>query len=173
MAPADASDEPQRFMSRAISPTVVRTATTPPPREARTLTLPASDVAVTLSAAPNPVRVGQDLTYTVTVSNRGPAAAMRVAIDFPLSTGATFGAVGSISPIDVPHGCSVQEDYVSCTVEGLSPRETWTMQFTVRPTADGRLRQEVTAGGAQPDPAPGNNSATVETRVMARESAVP
>ena len=130
-------------------------------------------MAVTLSAAPNPVQVGQALTYTVTVSNRGPAAAMRVAIDLPLSTGETFDAFGRVSPIDMPHGCSVVEDYVSCTVDGLPSRETWTMQFTVRPTADGALRQRVTAGGAQPDPAPGDNSATVETRVVARESALP
>ena len=47
-----------------------------------------------------------------------------------------------------------------------------TIEFTVRPTAQGQLRQRVTVGGVQPDPAPGNDSATVETTVIAREGAL-
>jgi len=171
--PADGSGAPRKFMWRAVSPAVIHTAGTQftaSLKKAQILTLASSDVAVTLSARPNPARVGDELTYTVTVSNNGPATATDVGIDAFLSPAATFGAFGRVSPPGTPHGCSFEGGYVSCTVEKLQRGESWTMEFTVRPTAQGHLRQRVTVGGVQPDPAPGNDSATVETSVVARES---
>ena len=85
---------------------------------------------------------------------------------------ATFGGFGRVSPPGTPHGCSFEGGYVSCAVEKLQRGESWTMEFTVRPTAQGHLRQRVTVGGVQPDPAPANDSATVETTVIAREGAL-
>jgi uncharacterized repeat protein (TIGR01451 family) len=41
----------------------------------------AADVAVAVAASPNPVAVGARVTYTVTVSNRGPLAAPHVALE--------------------------------------------------------------------------------------------
>jgi len=171
--PADGSGAPRKFMWRAVSPAVIHAAGTQftaSLKKAQILTLASSDVAVTLSARPNPARVGEELTYTVTVSNNGPATATDVGIDAFLSPAATFGAFGRVSPPGTPHGCSFEGGYVSCTVEKLQRGESWTMEFTVRPTAQGHLRQRVTVGGVQPDPAPGNDSATVETSVVARES---
>jgi len=173
VVPADGSGEPRRFVSRAVSPAVIRTAmNTPLPREARTLTLPPSDIAVTMSAAPNPVRVGQDLTYTVIVSNHGPATATQVGVDVRLSAAASFSTFTPVSPPHLPYGCYVQSEYFSCTVDRLPPRETWTMQFIVKPTTAGPLRHRVTVGEAQPDPVPDNDSAAVEVRVIGRESAL-
>ncbi|HEY6209156.1 MAG TPA: hypothetical protein VIW28_08855 [Gemmatimonadales bacterium] len=173
--PADGSGEPRKFMWRAVSPAVIHTGSTPftaSLKRAQILTLASSDVAVTLSARPNPARVGEELTYTVTVSNNGPATATDVGIDAFLSPRATFGAFGQVSPPGTPHGCSFEGGYVSCAVEKLQRGESWTMDFTVRPTAPGHIRQRVTVGGVQPDPAPGNDSATVETSVIARENAL-
>ncbi|OLC37277.1 MAG: hypothetical protein AUH81_06540 [Candidatus Rokubacteria bacterium 13_1_40CM_4_69_5] len=173
--PADGSGEPRPFLRRALSPAVIRAATTasaPSPTAARILTLPASDVAVTLSAAPNPVRVGEDLTYVVAVRNHGPAPATDVGIDLHLSPGVTFGAFGRASPPRTPHGCSHQRGYVSCTVFRLSRDENWTLQFTVRPMERGPLQTRVTVSGAQPDPNAGNDSATVAITVVAHEGAL-
>src|SRR6266567_472528 len=173
--PADGSGEPRKFMWRAVSLAVIRTAGTPftaSPRKAQILTLASSDVAVTMSARPNPARVGEELTYTVAVSNNGPATATDVGIDVLLSPAVTFGAFGRVSPPGTPHSCSFQDGYVSCAVVKLERGESSTIEFTVRPTAQGQLRQRVTVGGVQPDPAPGNDSATVETTVVAREGAL-
>ena len=173
IVPADGSGEPRRYVSRAVSPAVIRTAMNAPlPREARTLTLPPSDIAVAMSAAPNPVQVGQDLTYTVTVSNHGPAAATQIGIDVRLSPAASFSNFTPVTVPRIPYGCYVQSDYFSCTVDRLQPHETWTMQFIVKPNEAGPLRQRVTVGEAQPDPAPGNNSATVEVKVVGQASAL-
>jgi hypothetical protein len=146
---------------------VIRTAMHAPlPREARTLTLAPSDIAVAMSAAPNPVQVGQDLTYTVTVSNHGPAAATQIGLDVRLSHAASFSNFAPVSVPRIPYGCYVESDYFSCTVDQLQARATWTMQFIVKPKQAGPLRHRVTVGEAQPDPVPGNNSATVEVRVI-------
>src|SRR6266850_3493859 len=169
--PADGSGEPRWFMRWALSPAVIRTAITPPRTAVRTPSLPSTDVAVAMSATPNPVRVGQDLTYTVTVSNRGPAAASDFALDVRLPRTVTFGTLGQGSPPNTPHGCSVQGGQVSCTVALLQSTEVWRLEFSVIPNAPGVVRSRVTVHGAQPDPAPGNDSATVETGVIARESA--
>src|SRR5436309_5248409 len=129
--PADGSGEPRKFMWRAVSPAVIRTAGTPStssPKNAQILTLAPSDVAVTMSARPNPARVGEDLTYAVTVSNRGPATATDVGIDVLLSAAATFGAFGSVSPPDTPHSCSFQAGYVSCAIVKLKPGESSTIE---------------------------------------------
>jgi uncharacterized repeat protein (TIGR01451 family) len=172
VAPADGSGEPRRFVSRAVSPAVIRTASnTPLPRDARTLTLDATDIAVAMSAAPNPVRVGEDLVYTLTVRNHGPAAATQIGVDARLSPTASFVTFAPASQRTIRYGCYVESGSFSCTVDRLSARASWTMQFTVKPTAEGLLHQRVTIGEAQPDPVPDNDSASVEVRVIGRESA--
>jgi uncharacterized repeat protein (TIGR01451 family) len=167
VVPVDGSGEPRRFVNRAFSPAVIRTAlNTPLPREARTLTLPASDIAVTMSAASNQAQVGQDLTYTVTVTNNGPAAATQVGIDVRLSPGASFSTFAPVGESRSPYSCYAQSEYFSCTLDRLTPRETRTMQFIVRPMVAGPLHHRVTVGAAQPDPVPANDGAAVEVRVM-------
>jgi len=62
-----------------------------------TLSLPAlaqnAAVSVTKSAAPNPIVAGQDVTYTITVSNEGPADAANLTLDDPLPAGLTFASL--------------------------------------------------------------------------------
>ena len=49
-----------------------------------------ADVSVSVAATPDPVNLGADLTYTVTVSNAGPSAASGVSVADTLPTGAVF-----------------------------------------------------------------------------------
>ncbi len=56
----------------------------PPPNEA--------DLAVSQTDAPDPARVGQALTYTITVRNNGPKAATGVTLTDTLPKNAGFGA---------------------------------------------------------------------------------
>ena len=162
--PADGSGEPRKFMRNALSPAVVRTAFTSAAKT-RTVSLPPADLGVTMSAAPNSVRVGQDLTYTITVTNHGPAVASDVGTSVLLSSAVTFGAIGQVSPPGVPYSCFFKDGYVSCTVARLASGERWSVPFTVRPNRTGPIRNRVTVGGAEPDPTPGNDSASVETAV--------
>jgi len=166
--PADGTGEARRYMRSALTPAVIRTTFAPAPTKTRTLSLASADLAVAMSAAPNPVRVGQDLTYTVTVSNHGPALARDLGIDVRLSRAVTFGALGQPRPPSMPYGCFLQGGYVTCTLARLASGESWTIDFTVRPERAGRIRHRVTVDGVQRDPTPGDDSATVETTVVAQ-----
>ena len=164
--PADGSGEPRRFLRSAGSPAVIRTPFTlsPPPKGTRTLSLPSADLSVAMSAAPDPVRVGQELTYTVVVSNRGPAAARGVGLYVPLSSGVTFGALDRRRPSS-NESCTFSNGYLSCTLEQLASQESWTVEFTVIPRVAGSVQSQVTVDAAQPDRASGNNRASVKTAV--------
>jgi len=48
-----------------------------------------SDLQVTKSGSPDPVRIGENLTYTITVTNNGPGAATGVTINDSLPAGVT------------------------------------------------------------------------------------
>ena len=162
---ADGGGEPRRYLSRASSPVVIHTAVdTLLPPDARTLTLPSADLGVTLTAATNAVAVGQDLAYTMTVTNHGPASASLAALDFRLSPAVEVGAFNPVNST-IPYSCSVQGGYFSCTIDRLNANESWTVELNVKPNAAGALRHEVTVGDAQPDPVPANNASSIEVQV--------
>jgi uncharacterized repeat protein (TIGR01451 family) len=168
--PADGTGEPRKLVRNALSPAVVRAsepaALPPAAAPAQTLDQPAADLAVTLSAAPQTVRAGEEVTYTATVANHGPADATEIVLDDVLPDGTTFGTLSRAQPQGVGYGCPVQAGFLSCTIYSLPAGGTWTISFTVVPSAAGALENRVTVAGGQPDPAPANDTARVRTLVQ-------
>src|SRR5262249_34483501 len=56
------------------------------------LSIPRADLAVAITAAPDPLRPGQDLTYTIFVFNNGPYAAPAATLAVTPPAGVTFGS---------------------------------------------------------------------------------
>ncbi|MGO9917048.1 MAG: hypothetical protein ACLQIB_20415, partial [Isosphaeraceae bacterium] len=52
-------------------------------------------LSIAMSAAPEPVLQGGDLTYTITVTNLGPVTATNVNVTLPVAAGATFVSANS------------------------------------------------------------------------------
>ena len=52
-----------------------------------------ANLAVTLADAPDPVNAGDDVTYTVVVTNNGPHTAPGATVTFPIPAGTTFESV--------------------------------------------------------------------------------
>jgi uncharacterized repeat protein (TIGR01451 family) len=126
-------------------------------------TVPQNDVSVTKvddhggsSIAPSVGTVipGTSVTYTVTVSNAGPATATNVGVADPVPTGITLL---SWSGTDGSSGVGNLIDTIGSLAPGASV--TYTLTATVDPAATGTLTNIATVTAAN-DSNPANNTAT-------------
>lgn len=78
-----------------------------------------ADAAIIMTAAPQPVLPGTPLTYTLQVTNNGPAEATNLVMTDPLPTQVTF-ASDSISLPASLGSCSQASGTVTCDISSLS-----------------------------------------------------
>jgi uncharacterized repeat protein (TIGR01451 family) len=126
-----------------------------------------SDLSITKSSAPNPVIAGQDLTYTLTAANNGPATAQSVTVSDVLPAGLTL--------VSAP-GCTNTAGTLSCAVGTLLAGQSTVIAVQVHvpsgylgSATSGVISNTATIAAAnQTDPNPGNNTATTTTTVLAQ-----
>ena len=125
-----------------------------------------ANVVVTMSAAPNPVLAGNQITYTVTVHNNGPAATSSVTLTDTIPTHTTFVSLAQTGTTWV---CPAPGAAVSCTIASLPSGATTTFTLIVTVTAGTASGTVITntasTSTATPDPNPGSNSATTNVTV--------
>lgn len=135
---------------------------------AATVGIVAPDLVLTKSAPPE-VLVGSDLTYTLTVRNRGSSVAWSPRLSDPLPAGVTF--VG----VDHP-ACAYDAaaHTVQCAWNDQRLDEVTNFHITVRPTVDAEeiLRNTATVTTTTAGDPPGNNTATTTTRVLFPDVAI-
>ena len=124
---------------------------------------PKADLEV-VASAPGVVAIGDDLTSTATVRNRGPAASNAVRLTVTLS-----GPFALLSADSSRGSCSVTGVVVTCNLGKLSRGPTVSVDLELNATAAGDLRGGFQLRGQRPDPAPGNNSAKTLTSVPRAE----
>jgi uncharacterized repeat protein (TIGR01451 family) len=112
-----------------------------------------ANLAVTMTAAPERLLVGQELTYTIVVTNNGPNTATGVIVTDTLTAGAAFVTVTTTQGTASESG-----GVVTSTLGNLASGATATVTITVRPAAAGTLSNTASVAGQQPDPNPGNNT---------------
>jgi len=120
-----------------------------------------SDLSVTLVSSPDPVVVGQLLTYTLTVTNSGPFQADRANLTLEGLRDVTVVSVNS------SQGTARAEkfDYIFADLGTLASGASATVTIVVRPSRSGILRATATVRNASRDgPPPGE--ATQETVVQ-------
>ncbi len=124
-----------------------------------TVASPSADLAVGISDSPDPISAGSNLTYTITVTNLGPATATTILFTNVLPAGVNFVSVS-------PAGIATN---TFGTVIGLLPNlgsgSASTFTITAIPTVGGTVTDTVSVGSAVPDPLKGNNKASVKTVV--------
>ena len=118
---------------------------------------PSADVGATQSASPNPGSVGQNLVYTLKISNTGPSSAANVTVTDSLPANVTFV---SGSP-----GCINLGGSVACTIGALASGASSNLLVTVQPTAAGTLTNSVAVTTSTFDPVSTNNSSTATMAV--------
>ena len=120
------------------------------------------DISVTKTDSPDPVHVGQNLTYTITVTNGGPATATGVTMSDTLPKNAGFGSVTASQG-----ACTIKPEkrLVTCSLGSVAGGAKATVTIVVKPTSKGTITNTATASAGQSDPNAANNSATAVTTV--------
>ena len=132
-----------------------------------------ADLSITKTGTPR-VAVGGNATYTLQVSNAGPGAARSVTVTDTLPAGFTFVS-GTFVGVTGNGVCTAAGQVVSCVIPSTAGNELPVganlVTLTIVATATAAAAQNVintaaVTSGFNPDPTPGNNSATAPTVVV-------
>jgi uncharacterized repeat protein (TIGR01451 family) len=139
-------------------------------RGALRLVLPAADLSITKTSSPNPVTAGQQLTYTLTVTNSNTSASTAglVSVTDNLPSQVTF--------LTSSDGCTQgPPGQLSCPVPDLNPGDTFTFTVTVLVNSNaivntggaGTITNNATvSSGDSIDPNPADNTVSDTTTVV-------
>jgi uncharacterized repeat protein (TIGR01451 family) len=123
---------------------------------------PSANLGLTLSAAPNPVQTGQNLTYTFNVGNAGPNDATNVKISDPIPQNATF-----VSSSNAQGTCASNAGIFSCSLGTIAANASVQVSMVVTSSVAGTLTNSASVSATEIDPATGNNSASASVNVQA------
>ncbi|WP_055490075.1 DUF11 domain-containing protein [Streptomyces sp. TP-A0356] len=127
------------------------------------ISVPSADLQVS-KAGPTSARVGDQVTYTITVTNNGPDA----------STGWTVTDTlppGLLNPKTTTPGCTIVGGVLTCTGGPLANGASTTITLTGTVGQGlGSIQNTVVLRGKEADPNPGNNSSTSTIAVSQRRA---
>ncbi len=119
-----------------------------------------ADLSLTKSGPTSFALGSGNITYTLVVSNAGPADATNVVMTDTLPAGVTFVSVTPTGPV-----CTEAAGIVTCNLGGMVNGGSATITIIVTPTAAGTLNNTASVTATETDPVPGNNTATAGTTV--------
>lgn len=120
------------------------------------------DLTLTQSVSTNSVIAGNNLTYTLTIANKGPLLATGVTLTNTLPASVTL-----TSPI--PSNCAQVEGKVICHLGNLAQNNSTkvSLQVVIDPSARGNLTNLATVAGFEYDPKAQNNTSIQNTPIKA------
>ena len=127
-----------------------------------------ADLSIEKVASVSELLPGDEIAYTVTVRNNGPAAATAVRLDDALPPYVT-----AVQPTTTLGTCEVAALGVTCQLGSLGVGEAAAVQYTIVPMRPGFLANGATVAGAEGDPDWTNNTAVVVADVRARIDILP
>ncbi len=128
-----------------------------------------ADLSLSKSDSPDPVTAGNNLTYTITLTNAGPSSATSATFSDTLPAGTTFVSLSTTGPWSCTTPAVGATGTVSCTNPSFGVTvDFFTLVVNVDPSlASGTvLSNTATIGAATTDPNTGNESDTETTNVV-------
>jgi uncharacterized repeat protein (TIGR01451 family) len=126
-----------------------------------------SDLAVTMTATPDPVNVGSQITCQAVVTNVGTVAVHNVALSEVLPSGVSFVSASSSAG-----SCLHQGGTIACNLGTLALGAAAVVTIQLQATAAGVLTNKVAVNGNQPDIDLLNNTAVTQVTATGDESPV-
>lgn len=127
---------------------------------------PSASLSITKTDSPDPVSVGNDITYTITVTNSGLDAATSAALSDAVPTNTTFRSISSVGGWTCTTPLAGGIGSISCT-NPIFAAGSVVFTLVVRvgtAVADGTsITNTASVGSSTFDPESGNNSATQTT----------
>src|SRR5271157_4090038 len=114
-----------------------------------------ADMAIVKTGTPNPVTEGSPLTFTLAVTNNGPASATTVTVTDVLPSLLTY-----LSATTTQGTCSEAGGTVTCLLGTMANAGTATITILTIPGTPGVAVNTATVTADQTDPTPANNSST-------------
>lgn len=123
------------------------------------VTPPSIDLAVTKVGSPNPDEVGNNITWTMVVTNNGPDTATGVTISDPIPSGNTFVSATT------SQGSCTGGAVLNCTIGTVPVGDQVTITLVTTPTAVGTVTNTVTVVGNETETNTANNTASASVVV--------
>jgi len=135
-----------------------------------TSVLASADLAITNTDSPDPVVVGNNLTYTITVSNNGPTSpATGVILTDTLDASITFvSAIPSQGAACTHVGLTV-----TCNLGNITTGTPATVNIVITPNTAGAINNTASVAGSEPDPNAANNNAVQASVINALPAPAP
>lgn len=118
---------------------------------------PVANLAITKSGSPDPLPLGQNLTYQITVTNNGPDTATSVILTDTLPPGVDF--------ISASTGCGQTAGVVTCNLGILDSGTSAIITIIVKPKNAGTITNTATVTSTQSTPLSVTTTTTVITPV--------
>jgi uncharacterized repeat protein (TIGR01451 family) len=118
-----------------------------------------ADLQITKTTQPNPVNVGSNLTYTLTLVNAGPNQATGVSVTDALPAGVIFASANA------SQGTCSGTATVNCNLGNLAVNSPATITIVVTPTTVGSISNTATVVSNEVDPTQANNTSTATVTV--------
>lgn len=121
-----------------------------------------ADLAITKTDSPDPLIVGNNLTYAIEVTNNGPSDATGVTVTDVLPVGVTF-----VSATSTQGSCTETACTVTCELGSLADGTSATVEIVVTTMTVATITNTVNVTGNECDPNMANNVAAEDTTVTA------
>lgn len=127
-----------------------------------TVVLSGTELSISQTDSPDPVNVGNNLSYSITVTNNGPDDASGVTVTDTLPAGVIF-----LSASASQGSCSETSGVVTCLPGDMPAGSRATINIVVSaPFTTGTISNSATVTGNETDPIPANNTSAESTTVQ-------